>query len=122
MPSFYAHAGALLVSLKKDPIFSLTIPGKVQSYLMAGLPILGLLDGEGARVIREASAGYVQPAGDSNSLVESVLMMTKLPTKDREQFGLNGRAYAQQEFSRALAMDRLEAFFHEALNISRLEV
>ena len=122
MPSFYAHAGALLVSLKKDPIFSLTIPGKVQSYLMAGFPILGLLDGEGARVIREANAGYVQPAGDSNSLVESVLMMTKLPTKDREQFGLNGRAYAHQEFSRALAMDRLEAFFHEARNISRLEV
>ena len=122
IPSFYAHAGALLVSLKKDPIFSLTIPGKVQSYLMAGFPILALLDGEGARVIREANAGYVQPAGDSNSLADSVLMMTKLPTKDREQFGLNGRAYAQQEFSRALAIDRLEAFFHEARNISRLEV
>ena len=37
MPSFYAHADALLVSLKRDPVFNLTIIGKVQSYLMAGV-------------------------------------------------------------------------------------
>jgi len=122
MPSFYAHAGALLVSLKKDPVFSMTIPGKIQSYLMAGIPILALLDGEGARVIKEANVGYVQPAGDANGLAESLLKMTKLSTKDRKQFGLNGRAYAQQEFSRALAMDRLEAFFQEALYVSKLKI
>ena len=57
MPSFYAQADALLVSLKKDPVFSMTIPGKVQSYLMAGVPLLGMLDGEGAKVITDAAAG-----------------------------------------------------------------
>ena len=119
MSSFYAHAGALLVSLKKDPIFSLTIPGKVQSYLMSGIPILALLDGEGARVIKEANVGFVQPAGDAHGLAESVLKMTKLSIKDRKQFGLNGRAYAKQEFSKELAMDRLEAFFQEALNFGK---
>ena len=46
MPSFYAHADALLVSLKRDPVFSMSIPGKVQSYLLAGIPLLGMLDGE----------------------------------------------------------------------------
>jgi colanic acid biosynthesis glycosyl transferase WcaI len=122
MPSFYAHAGALLVSLKKDPVFSMTIPGKVQSYLMAGFPIVALLDGEGARVIKEANVGYVQPAGDANGLAESVLKMTKLSTKERKQFGLNGRAYANQEFSKELAIDRLEAFLQEALNISKLKI
>ena len=122
MPSFYAHAGALLVSLKKDPVFSMTIPGKVQSYLMAGFPIVALLDGEGARVIKEANVGYVQPAGDANGLAESVLKMTKLSTKERKQFGLNGRAYANKEFSKELAIDRLEAFLQEALNISKLKI
>jgi colanic acid biosynthesis glycosyl transferase WcaI len=100
----------------------MTIPGKVQSYLLAGIPILALLDGEGARVVKEANVGYVNQAGDAYGLAESVLMMTKLPTKNRKQFGLNGRAYAQQEFSRALAMDRLEAFFQEALNICKLKI
>ena len=122
MPSFYAHAGALLVSLKKDPIFSMTIPGKVQSYLMAGMPILALLDGEGARVISEANAGYVQSSGNSRGLAESVLMMSKLSTKDRKQFGSNGRTYAQREFSRTVAMKRLETLFQEALDIDKLKI
>ena len=68
MPSFYAHADALLVSLKKDPVFSMTIPGKVQSYLMAGVPLVGMLDGEGAKVITEANAGLVCAAGDGPGL------------------------------------------------------
>ena len=38
MPSFYRHADALLVSLKPEPIFALTLPGKLQSYLAAGVP------------------------------------------------------------------------------------
>ena len=122
MPSFYAHAGALLVSLKKDPIFSMTIPGKVQSYLMVGMPILALLDGEGARVISEANAGYVQSSGNSRGLAESVLMMSKLSTKDRKQFGSNGRTYAQREFSRTVAMKRLETLFQEALDIDKLKI
>jgi glycosyltransferase involved in cell wall biosynthesis len=120
MPSFYAHADALLVTLKKDPVFGMTIPGKVQSYLLAGIPILALLDGEGARVINEANAGNVSPSGDSDGLAESVLMMLKLSLQDRQQLGLNGRAYAKQEFSRALAMDRLEALFQEALDLDKL--
>jgi len=115
MPSFYAHADALLVTLKKDPIFGLTIPGKVQSYLLAGIPILAMLDGEGAKVITQANAGNVSPAGDSDDLAESVLMMLKYSPQHRKKLGLNGRAYAQQEFSRGLAMDKLEALFQEAL-------
>ncbi|WP_443640338.1 glycosyltransferase family 4 protein [Candidatus Njordibacter sp. Uisw_039] len=120
MPSFYAHASALLVTLKKDPVFGMTIPGKVQSYLLAGIPILAMLDGEGARVINEANGGNVSPAGDSNSLAESILMMLMLSPQDRRQLGLNGRAYAQQEFARGLAIDRLEALFQEALDIDKL--
>jgi colanic acid biosynthesis glycosyl transferase WcaI len=72
MPSFFRSADALLVSLKREPIFAMTIPGKVQSYLAAGIPILAMLDGEGARVIEELGAGLVCPAGDGNALAERI--------------------------------------------------
>jgi glycosyltransferase involved in cell wall biosynthesis len=117
MPSFYAHADALLVSLKKDPVFSLTIPGKVQSYLMAGVPILGMLDGEGAKVITEANAGLVCAAGDASRLAAAVLQMAAMQTAQRHQLGANGRAFAQHEFGRGLLMDRLEELLHEAVDI-----
>jgi colanic acid biosynthesis glycosyl transferase WcaI len=114
MPSFYAHADALLVSLKKDPVFSMTIPGKVQSYLMAGVPLVGMLDGEGAKVISEANAGLVCAAGDAVGLATLVLEMSAMSAEQRHQLGVNGRVFAQREFGRSLLMDRLEALLHEA--------
>jgi len=119
MPSFYAHADALLVSLKRDPVFSMTIPGKVQSYLMAGIPLLGMLDGGGAAVIRDAQAGLTCEAGDGAGLAQAVLALAAMPTAERKQRGLNGRNYAQQEFGRAQLMDRLEALLAEAVTIRK---
>lgn len=119
MPSFYAHADALLVPLKRAPVFSLTIPGKVQSYLMAGIPLLGMLDGEGAEVIREANAGLVCASGDGLVLAEFVLKLAAMSKDSRLQLGNNGRLYAQKEFSRKLLVDKLEGWFTELVNTKR---
>lgn len=119
MPSFYAHADALLVSLKRDPVFSMTIPGKVQSYLMAGIPLLGMLDGEGAAVIRDAQAGLTCEAGDGAGLANAVMTLATMPPEERKQLGMNGRKFAQQEFGRTQLMDRLEVLLAEALTISK---
>ena len=119
MPSFYAHADALLVSLKKDPVFSMTIPGKVQSYLMAGVPLVGMLDGEGAKVITDANAGLVCAAGDAAGLAAAVLQMAAMSDNQRHQLGANGRVFAQKEFGRDLLMDRLEVLLNEAADLYR---
>lgn len=114
MPSFFAHADALLVSLKRDPVFSMTIPGKVQSYLMAGLPILGMLDGEGASVISDANAGLTCAAGDGAGLAKAVLEMASMSRQERQALGHNGRAYAEREFGRQNLMSKLEGLLQEA--------
>ena len=51
----------------------LTVPGKVQSYLAAGRPIVAMLDGEGARVVTEARAGFASAAGDPHALAANIL-------------------------------------------------
>jgi colanic acid biosynthesis glycosyl transferase WcaI len=119
MPSFYAHADALLVSLKRDPVFSMTIPGKVQSYLLAGIPLLGMLDGEGAAVIQEAQAGLTCAAGDGAGLAAAVRALSEMPLEARRQLGLNGLMYAQREFGRTQLMDRLEGLLAEAVTAAR---
>lgn len=115
MPSFYAQADALLVSLKKDPVFSMTIPGKVQSYLMAGVPILGMLDGEGAKVITEARAGLVCPAGDAEGLATAIHKLVAMSSEQRRQLGANGRNFAKKEFDREMLITRLEELLQEAI-------
>jgi glycosyltransferase involved in cell wall biosynthesis len=115
MPEFFAAADALLVTLRADPVFSMTIPGKVQTYLAAGLPLLGMLDGEGARVIEESGAGLTAPAGDSRALAAQVRRMASLPAEERTRLGQLGRAYCAREFDRGTLLAQLESWIGELL-------
>lgn len=108
MPSFFKGAGALLVTLKAEPVFAMTIPGKVQSYLSSGKPIIAMLDGEGARVIREAGAGIVAPSGDSAALANAVLSLADRDGAERGRMGAAGRAYCKENFDRGHLLDCLE--------------
>jgi colanic acid biosynthesis glycosyl transferase WcaI len=108
MPAFYRGADALLVTLKDEPIFAMTIPGKLQTYLIAGLPILGMLNGEGARAIDAAGAGLACAAGDDEALSMAVLAMAAMTPEERQLMGARGRAYGRAEFGRETLMDRLE--------------
>ena len=72
MPELYAQADALLVTMKNDPVLSLTLPGKVQSYLASGRPIIGSIGGETARVIRAADCGFCAEPEDPDALAEAI--------------------------------------------------
>lgn len=106
MPSFYAIADAMLVTLRADPVLSRTLPGKVQSYMAAGKPILGAIDGETNEVIRAAACGYCGPAEDADALAENIRRF--ITTEDRAILGQNARAYYEAHFDRERFMDALE--------------
>lgn len=108
MPEFFKAADALLVSLKAEPIFAMTIPGKVAAYLAAGRPLLAMLDGEGARVISEAGAGFVAPAGNGARLAELADQLKATDAAQREAMGQRARAYCRQHFDRVALIDQLE--------------
>lgn len=108
MPDFFACADCLLVSLKRDYIFSLTIPSKIQSYLACGKPVLASLDGEGARIVEIAKAGLTVEAENPDKLAEKVLEFYKLSQLEREQMGANARKYFEENFERELLTNRLE--------------
>lgn len=108
MPKYFACADALLVSLKKSKIFSLTIPSKVQSYLACGKPIIASIDGEGARIIQEAKAGFTSPAEDKRELYHSVLKVYNMGDDERNAMGVNARNYFEGEFNSRMLIDNLE--------------
>ncbi len=119
MPHFFAAADTLLVSLKREPIFALTVPGKLQSYLACGRPILAMLDGEGARVVEEAKAGLVCPAGDAAALAANVARLAAMSPQERAQLGANARRYAEVHFNRERLFDRLAEWMNEIVQEAR---
>lgn len=113
MPAFFAAADALLVTLRAEPIWSMTIPGKVQSYLAAGKPLLGMLDGEGGRVIAEAGAGLVAAAGNGAALAANVERLMAMDRAARATMGENGKRFGEREFNRTHLVDSLEGWIAE---------
>jgi glycosyltransferase involved in cell wall biosynthesis len=98
MPEIYCHAAGLAVTLKTDEILSFTIPSKVQAYLAAGKPIVAAVDGESARVIAEAGAGFVSPSEDSFGLANSIRSLYGMTESARNEMGAAGRRYFLEHF------------------------
>jgi len=108
MPALLSTADALLVSLKANEVFSKTIPGKVQAYLASGRPIIGMMDGEGARIVEQARAGMSCASGDSAGLVQIVRTMVGMRKEQRESMGIAGKEFYLRNFSKQHLFDRLE--------------
>jgi len=119
MPRLFASADALLVTLRKDSIFALTVPSKVQSYLACGRPIIAALDGEGARIVDESLAGISCPAGDSKALAAAVLRLSGMPPSARDEMGSRGLAYFRSHFGREMLLEKLEGWLQESIVRSR---
>jgi glycosyltransferase involved in cell wall biosynthesis len=108
IPAYHELADALLVTLAPNPLFSLMIPGKVQSYCAAGKPILAVLEGEGSQIIREAEAGLVSEPGKPEQLAENLLKMITMAPEQRRKMGQNGRMIYDLQFQHDTVMDKLE--------------
>ena len=113
MPKFFSCADALLVSLKKSEIFEITIPGKLQSYLACGKPIIGSIDGITAKIINENKCGYSAPAENANLLAKSILKFNSLNKKERLKMGINSLECYNREFERDKLLNKLIHIFRE---------
>jgi len=112
MPDFYAAADALLVMLKESPVFAKTIPGKVQTYLTAGKPILTMMTGEGSEVIVRAECGLIADSSDYHKLCENIEILSAMSREDLLELGENARQYADIHFNREKLINKLEEWFH----------
>ena len=107
MPRYYEMADAMLITLAADPILSMTLPGKVQSYLAVGKPIIGAIDGETKVVIDAAECGFCGKAEGVEELVDNIRKFISDST-DRVALGRNARAFYERNFQKSMFMDKLE--------------
>jgi glycosyltransferase involved in cell wall biosynthesis len=119
MPRYLALGDVLLVTLRRDPAFELTIPTKLQSYLACGRPVLASLDGEGARVVQEAGAGLTCPPEDPSALAEGVRRLYAMGDQARSDLGRRGRLYFEENFERDKLVSRVEEAMKEAIEERR---
>lgn len=109
MPLFYEKADAMLVTLKADPILSLTLPGKIQSYMAVGRPVIGAIDGEANTIIKEAGCGLCGKAEQVDALADNIKKFITENEK-RNKYGLAARKFYKEHFEQAMFMNKLEEY------------
>lgn len=115
MPGLMRQASVLLVTLANQLIFAATVPNKIQAYMAVGRPIVACLNGEGARLVTEANAGFAVPAEDGTALANAVLKLYAMSAEEREIIGKNGRTYYREHFDHDRLMQQLIDCLHELM-------
>lgn len=92
-------ADVLLVHLKDDPLFSVTVPSKTQAYLAIGKPIMMGVAGDAAELVEIAQAGLRCQPENPKHIADVALQFYVMSDAEREALGRNGRAYYQRSLS-----------------------
>jgi putative colanic acid biosynthesis glycosyltransferase WcaI len=93
------RADALLVHLKGDELFKITIPGKTQTYLYIGRPIIMAVEGDAANMVSKAEAGLTCRSDDASALANCIDVLVKMTDRERQEMGERGRQYYRKHLS-----------------------
>jgi glycosyltransferase involved in cell wall biosynthesis len=115
MKHIYALADVLLVHLRDDPLFAITIPHKVFSYMAVGKPILVAVRGDAAEVVLENEAGIACEPENPAALAVAVRRMAALSREERQHMGRCGLEAARARYSRDHSLAQIEAILIKAV-------
>ncbi len=111
MGAVLSAADVLLVHLRDDPLFAVTIPSKTQAYFAAGRPIIMAVRGDAAELVQQAGAGFSCSPSDADQLAKTVAAFVAMPLVQREVMGRAGRDYYATQLSLSRGVSHFEELF-----------
>lgn len=100
IPQYLANADAALLILKPDPVFEMTVPAKLQTYMACGVPIIGCVSGEGKRIIEESSAGIVSEDISVAGLIQTCYKYLNISGEKYNELCYHSWMYGQENFNK----------------------
>jgi glycosyltransferase involved in cell wall biosynthesis len=113
-----AGADALLVHLRKDPLFEITIPSKTQAYMAVGKPVLMAVDGDAASLILASGGGVVAESGNPHSMALAAKGLASASVTERMAMGESGRKYYLRNLSVQAGVNQFAGIFERLAGIS----
>jgi colanic acid biosynthesis glycosyl transferase WcaI len=92
-------ADALLVHLRKDPLFEITLPSKIQAYMSTAKPILVAVAGNATSIIAEAQCGLVAEPENPQSIADAAILLANMSATDLAAMGKAGRGFYDAKMS-----------------------
>ncbi|MGH4052334.1 MAG: glycosyltransferase family 4 protein [Clostridium sp.] len=111
IPEFMAASDAAFLCLSGGPLFSMTIPAKLQSYMACGIPILASASGETDKIIKQSNSGLCSPAGDPSKLSDIIVELSNQSSQRLSELGTNARNYYDDNFNKEELLNRMDKYF-----------
>lgn len=108
IPELIAASDAAFLSLTDSPLFSMTIPAKLQTYMACGIPIIAAASGETEKILRNSNSGLCGKSGSAEELALNLDILTKMSKTELKQLGFNARKYYEVHFSKKTLMDEMD--------------
>lgn len=109
---YLEESDCLLISLKKDPLFEITVPSKTQAYLSLGRPIVSTVLGNAADLVEKAEAGYVIEPSNPIKLAEAIIKLSELSKLELEKKGLSAKNFYEKNLSRQASLNKFSDTFN----------
>lgn len=111
--SYLQGADALLVHLRKDPLFEITIPSKTQAYMAVGKPLLMAVDGDAAQLVRDSGAGTVAESENPKALAHVALALSQTPPDQLKLMALQSKTFYDQHLRLSVGVARFGSLFQQ---------
>jgi glycosyltransferase involved in cell wall biosynthesis len=110
-PSILYASDICLVTLDKS-VKTPVVPAKLLNIMASGRPVVASMNlkGDAPKIIRDAECGYCVEADDADGFSKAILKLYNNP-KLRDEFGMNGRKYVVEHFSRKVCIEKYEKLF-----------
>ncbi len=116
MGEFISKADIMLVHLKKDPLFEITIPSKTQAYMAYGKPILMCVSGDAADLVKNAKAGITAEPENESEIANAIQKLYYEKRDVLNGYGKVGKNYYMEYLSLNVGVTKFEKLFTELIN------
>ena len=104
-------ADALLVHLRKDPLFEITIPSKTQAYMTVGKPLLMAVDGDAAELVVQSGGGVVAESENAEALASAAEGLAALAPEQLRAMGQCAKRYYQEHLAQQVGVAKFGVIF-----------
>ena len=107
MAKFYKASDFLIVSLINEPIFSVTVPAKTQTYIAAKKPILAIINGDVADIVNDNNLGISVDPSNEALIRETFEKCIDMPENEKSEFTNNNTKLLETTFNQDNIINRM---------------
>ena len=104
-------SNVVLTHLRRDPLFDITIPSKIQAYLASGKPILAAIGHDAGMLVKTAGAGFSIEPEDPSAMAKAALTLSQMTPEELATMGKRGQEFYHRELAFSIGVSHFERLF-----------